>query len=258
MRNKVLIYQDYGCSDVNALFKGLQEYFASKGKNVGFTDAGEILKNDALTKEVALFVMPGGAATPFLQKLQTLGNEKIRKYISEGGNYLGICAGAYYGCSKVEFEKGVTGMEINRTSGLLNLINADAVGTLRQELNLRPFARNAASSTVVRLRWQEETEVLFAHYHGGSKFVGENADFEVLARYEDVKDCPPAIIGGRYGKGQVVLSGVHFEDRGEDLAKALNTMRIDYNEAYEVADKLKQNEQSRQLLFNKIMKVFEK
>lgn len=257
-RQKILIYQDYGCSDVTYLFSALQEYFLPRGKVVGFTDSGEILKNNVLNDEVALFVMPGGAATPFLQKLQTLGNEKIRDYINNGGNYLGICAGAYYGCAKVDFEKGVPGAEISRTSGLLNLLNAEAVGTLRNEFNLRPFARNASASAAVRLVWKNDQELLYSHYHGGSKFVGSSDDFEILARYSDVEDMPAAIIGGNLGKGRVILSGVHFEDRGEDLSKALNTMRIDYQEAFTVAEKLIKNEKSRQLLFHKIMGSFEK
>lgn len=34
------------------------------------------------------------------------------EYVEGGGSYLGLCAGAYYGCSSVEFEPG-SSMEVS-------------------------------------------------------------------------------------------------------------------------------------------------
>ncbi|KAK9813904.1 hypothetical protein WJX73_004231 [Symbiochloris irregularis] len=53
-----------------------------------------------------LLVMPGGADLPYCQALNGKGNELIRDFVETGGAYLGLCAGAYYGCSRIEFELG--------------------------------------------------------------------------------------------------------------------------------------------------------
>lgn len=81
MRDKILIYRDYGCADVNTLEQGLKEYFEPKGCKIGFTDAAGIIKDNELNENVLAFFMPGGAGTPFRRKLEVLGNEKIRSYI---------------------------------------------------------------------------------------------------------------------------------------------------------------------------------
>lgn len=255
--SKVLIYRDYGVGDLTGLCYGLENYFKPKGIDVEFTDSASIIKEDALKQNVMLFVMPGGAATPFLQKLQTLGNDKIRDYIKEGGNYLGVCAGAYYACTKVLFETDVKELSITRESELLGLIDASAVGTLHDELHIRPYMKNEASAAAVRLKWADD-EIHYAHYHGGPKFIGDENHMTVLARYADIKDNPPAIVSSVYKKGYVVLSGVHFEDKGSDLLKTLHHMRLDFDEAKKVADTLVKNEHSRLSLFNKTLALFER
>lgn len=65
MRDKILIYRDYGCSDLNALEYGLKEYFEPRGGTVDFTDAAGIIKEGSLNESVLAFFMPGGAGTPF-------------------------------------------------------------------------------------------------------------------------------------------------------------------------------------------------
>lgn len=256
-RQKILIYRDYGCSDLRELSSALNEYFAPKGLEVEYTDAAAIIKENALGNDVALFIMPGGAATPFLQKLKVLGNEKIKDYVAAGGNYLGICAGAYYACTMVEFEKDIEQLSIVRKNELLGLVKAKATGTLHKELAIRPYMKNEESGAAVRLKWQDN-EIHYAHYHGGPKFEPYNGDFEVLARYDEVDGEPPAIVARDLGKGRIVLSGVHFEDRGDDLAKALHALRLDAVKAEKVAEVLRKNEPSRLSLFGKIMAQFEK
>ncbi|MEW5299670.1 MAG: hypothetical protein WDW36_002662 [Sanguina aurantia] len=56
--------------------------------------------------------MPGGADLPYCRLLNGQGNNMITEYVKGGGSYLGLCAGAYYGCSSVEFEPG-SSMEVS-------------------------------------------------------------------------------------------------------------------------------------------------
>lgn len=56
MRDKILIYRDYGCSDLNALEYGLKEYFEPRGGTVDFTDAAGIIKEGSLNESVLAFL----------------------------------------------------------------------------------------------------------------------------------------------------------------------------------------------------------
>ncbi|MBR2299292.1 MAG: hypothetical protein IJ870_01800 [Alphaproteobacteria bacterium] len=252
-----MIYRDYGVGDLSHLEQGIRAYFKPLGLNVGFTDATSIIKENELNEKVFLFVMPGGAATPFLEKLKVQGNDKIRDYVLSGGHYLGVCAGAYYACTKVAFETDIKPLAIARDHELLDLVEAEAVGTLHKEFGIRPYMKNETAGATVRLKWADD-EIHFAHYHGGPKFEALEDGCEVLARYQDVDGTPPAVIAKNYGLGRVVLSGVHFEDKGQDLKKALHALRTDIVQASKIADELAKNEASRQRLFNKIMGSIEK
>ena len=252
MRNKVLIYCDYGCSDITNLQETVGAYFSPKNIKVGLVDANDIIKNDVLNKDVLAFILPGGASTPFRMKLRTLGDNKIKEYIRRGGTYLGICAGAYYACDFIEFEKDVPELRIC-TDESLKIINADAVGTLHKELGILPYSRTANSAAVVRLKSVKNNDEYISYYHGGPYFNVKGTNIDVLAVYEDIKGKPPAIISSSYGEGRVIASGVHFEDSGVQLQKAVHHLRVDAKSAKENADKLIKNEQLRMSLVNKLM-----
>ncbi|MDY4841777.1 MAG: BPL-N domain-containing protein [Alphaproteobacteria bacterium] len=85
MRNKILIYADYGCSNVSTLENGLREYFEPRRCMVGLPDAAGIISRNELNENVLAFFMPGGAGTPFRRKLEVQGNGKIRDYVRNGG-----------------------------------------------------------------------------------------------------------------------------------------------------------------------------
>src|SRR5688572_21159442 len=70
-----------------------------------------IISRDWL-ENTALLVMPGGADSPYMEKLAGVGNQNIREYVQNGGKYLGICAGAYYAADSIEFAKGDPRLEV--------------------------------------------------------------------------------------------------------------------------------------------------
>eukprot|EP00899_Mesostigma_viride_P023006 jgi/Mesvir1/3890/Mv19837-RA.2 len=49
---------------------------------------------------------PSGTRRPYCLLLNGDGTSRIRRYVESGGAYLGICAGGYFGCGYVEFDKG--------------------------------------------------------------------------------------------------------------------------------------------------------
>lgn len=246
MRNKVLIYKDYGCADVSALEQELRAYFEPRGCEVSFTDAAGIIYRNELNHNVLAFFMPGGASTPYRHKLEVLGNQKIRAYVRTGGIYYGICAGAYYACRRTIFEKDIPQARIIEDYKL-DLVEAQAVGSLYKELNIAPFSHSPSSSAAVEI-FDENGNSAVVHYHGGPYFEPDKPDnLRILARY-NLEESKPAVILRRYGRGSVILSGVHFEDRGDRLAKTMG-------ETSETTRKLSAHEASRLAFFQKLMSL---
>ena len=66
----------------------------------------------AWAESAALLVMPGGADLPYCRALAGPGNAAIARYVSDGGSYLGLCAGGYYGAARVDFEPGNAAMAV--------------------------------------------------------------------------------------------------------------------------------------------------
>ncbi len=251
-RSKILIYYDEGCASTFDLLRVLGNYFGPKGLRVHRTTAEAIIKQNALNEEVAALFIPGGAATPYMNKLRVLGNEKIREYVKNGGIYFGICAGAYYASKKVFFETDVPDLAIEQACGL-DLVDAHAVETLKNELGLEPYYRpTVGNAAVTKVRWVSDGEEHGVFYHGGPKF--ENlGNTEVWAVYSEVEGNPPAIVAQKYGKGLAVASGVHFEDDVISL-KAMMRCNAKFLERARLnLEKMRAYETERSRLTDKIM-----
>lgn len=55
--------------------------------------------------EAALYVIGGGYDLGLIKALGPEGTNKIQQYVHQGGSYLGICSGAYFASSYIEFDK---------------------------------------------------------------------------------------------------------------------------------------------------------
>lgn len=253
MRNKVLIYCDYGTNDIKNLKRGLDEYFRPLGIIVGLTDANSIIKENSLDDKVLAFVMPGGRATPYLEKLKVQGNQAISNYVADGGTFLGICAGAYYASRKIYFETDIKELSIIQECGL-NILDAETIGTLYKELNISPYTRDFNSMSAVHIRWKQDGEQYTACYHGGPYFKPLNAEvINVLAEYDLPRQHLPAIVMQNYKQGKVIACGLHIEDSGADLRRLMFSLREDKNQAEHVITALEKDELSRQALFDKLL-----
>lgn len=162
------------------------------------------IKNTAWEENTVLLVMPGGQDLPYVRRLQGICNNRIKSFVKNGGSYLGICAGAYYASSKVEFAKDDPKLEVigNRELGFFKGI---ASGPVYSGFNYNSN-KGSISAAIINLISNNSLQVYF---HGGCTFKDIPTDVTVIAQYADLEQ--PAIIGGAYGKGKFVLSGVHFE-----------------------------------------------
>ena len=241
-----LIYRDYGVSDTIRTEAFLKETFPSAV--VGFTDAAAIRSGSLSKTPDAVLIVGGGAATPYFLKLEAEGNTRIRDFVENGGVYLGICAGAYYACTKTVFERDVPALRVCENYGL-DLVDATAVGTMHDVFGLKRFAFNAFAQTVALLT--DANGVRYAaHYYGGPFFDLHDTNVDVLAFYE--KNARPAVVFKKYGAGKVLLSGVHFENTGDYLKKRSVEDAIDAKKTAEIAETMTKHEGERARLAEKI------
>lgn len=201
----IYIYQDAGVSP-HALLQAMHTFQTVLPPSfiVKTIDAQGVIQNN-WSRDAALFVMPGGADTPYTQKLNGAGNQQIKNYVRHGGSYLGLCAGAYYAASSIEFDK--TGpLEVLGTRELA-FFKGKAIGPVLSTYDYTTESSARAAQINLTL---SNLQTATVYYNGGGYF--EHADTfkntSVLGYYANQK---PAIISINYAQGHVVLSGVHFE-----------------------------------------------
>jgi len=200
---KVALYIDIGCKG-GGVIHCAQLLKSSPEVDCDFINAADVMADKLAGYDVLL--MPGGSGYDRYIQLGEEGFEKIRKYIREGGNYYGICAGI--------------AMALNDP----------------KRLRLIPYTREKTPprggfSAAVKLNARAE-ELLgvpagtrYFRYHDGPLPVeGDpvpDSEYEVLATFDSQvmqrgkAVSPmygmPAMIYGRYGKGKVLVTVMHAE-----------------------------------------------
>ena len=159
-------------------------------------------------KDFDVVIFSGGSGSKEAAALGDAGREDVRRFVREGGGYVGICAGAYLACTGFSWGVGV--------------LNAKTVSSKwkrgRGEVGIEftPLARDATGITA-----GQKT----IHYANGPIITADNregiAPFEALAFFRTElaeNDSPkgammdsPAIVRGVFGKGRVISSSPHPE-----------------------------------------------
>lgn len=187
--------------------------------SVGFCTSGMILAGCLDTCD--LLIMPGGADLYYCEKLDGKGNQIIRDFVANGGTYLGICAGAYYGCTALDWNRG----EINGTRELA-FYQGTATGPVYDWVEYPDSVYDGSWKHAATL--ETKGGLSFTTLYNGGPVFNEPTDTRshVIARYSDLPDTPPAIVGGTFGKGRYILSSPHLEKFGhlpdDGLYKLLN------------------------------------
>lgn len=214
MANKTItiwVYEDEGTSELS-----VQSALATVQTKLSSTytieerviSSKDVLENtlNSKSKDRGVLIMPGGADLPYVKKLNGIGNDVIRKFISRGNIYIGICAGGYYGARAIEFAGD--GYEIHGDRELA-FFPGTAIGSIPSLTNGQLYDEAVGSKAIVTLDYADGQQD-DVYYHGGAYFSGDKkeAAFNTLATYSDGKN---AVVSGHVGKGQYLLSGVHFE-----------------------------------------------
>ncbi|MCH9621722.1 MAG: hypothetical protein S4CHLAM20_11480 [Chlamydiia bacterium] len=204
-KNLILVYKDTGVSPecfkqtMNLLKNTLDPTYEIQSIR------GSDIALKGIPESAALFILPGGSDIPYTLKLNGAGNLNIQEYVENGGSFLGICAGSYYGAAFVEFDKGGKQEVIGERE--LAFFKGNAIGPI-----LAPYSYTSPSGSLaakINTVFDNIPEA-YTFYNGGG-FFEDAYEFEntkILATYEN--DLA-AIIHIQCGKGNVVLSSVHFE-----------------------------------------------
>ncbi len=229
MKQTIYIYCDKGVGDFSLY--STQNYFTCY--NIKLVTAKHIIKN-GIPNTVHLFVMPGGADRFYAKKLNGLGNSIIKQYVEQGGTYLGICAGAYYGCSNIEFQKGTINEICQKRE--LSFLNGDAIGCIADIAPTYDQTLKSASITLIKIMDSKIPTL----YWGGCYFnIDKDSSTHIIATYDNIKNQPPAIIYCPIGKGQAILSGVHFEVSSIALKNYNFKNTVDNKLKTQIANKLR-------------------
>lgn len=217
----ILIYQDFIGNNF-PLYRSLCESWGCAA--VGWCTADDILSG-RLAPPVRLLVMPGGEDLYYCEKLDGAGNRAIRRFVENGGRYLGICGGAYYASAALEWAKG-TEYEISgpRELGFFPGTAIGPVGggdALDDEGNPLPRLVD-----IVFNSHEKGISTVQALYYGGPIFIGAppiSDGHRVIGRWtcssalHDTPYDPAAILKIRVGKGFAILSSIHPEIGAKDL-----------------------------------------
>lgn len=206
-KRKIYIYDDEGTSEMYSLRTILMlKECASKEYSIRRIKASGIIRGEWM-KDAALLVIPGGADLPYARKLNGKGNDNIKSFVSNGGSFLGICAGAYYGSGSIEFDKDGP-LEIVQDRELAFFPGTAAGPLVQYDYD------NLSGIKPMKLTYIIDGKPITGifHYHGGSYFKDADTynSVKVLGRLDD-HDNQAAVISILYGKGKVILSGIHFE-----------------------------------------------
>ncbi|GAB1608215.1 biotin--protein ligase-like [Argonauta hians] len=108
-RNKsaVYVYSGEGCSELSLsmLLHSLKCCLDSAAHSV-CTISAENIRQGSWMEDSAAICFGGGYDLGFIRSLGQSGVEVIHNYVRNGGSYLGICAGSYFACDSIAFDRG--------------------------------------------------------------------------------------------------------------------------------------------------------
>jgi Uncharacterized conserved protein len=135
-------------------------------------------------------IVPGGDTSAYVSTLSK-NFDKIRDFILAGGEYIGICAGAYIASDRVEIPGHPEGL------GIINITNKRRSGTGLVDIVMdldNPIAEGCPK--------------LMKIWYQNGPYIIPGEGVEVVARYnEDYA----AIVRSKYGKGNAIIFSPHPE-----------------------------------------------
>ncbi len=196
----VALYSENGAWDKSVT--ALRSMFEWMDLTVTLIDAKYVNANSLDGFKIICF--PGGDMYRYSQNLSDEGFEKIRKFVENGGNYVGVCGGAYFSSKKIIWQ----GNQIPMTT--LGIFDGTTEGTIDE---IVPYPQMDMCKVVITDNTHPITKEIskdqWILYYWGPVLKPNNTEIQVLGKYDAVN--LPAIIAFEHGKGKVFITGTHPE-----------------------------------------------
>lgn len=241
-RQKILIYLDDGVSaEARQIVPRAIEDEVACGYVVSTVRAVDIASSYNWASDTKALVVPGGRDLEYLRKLKGAPCASIRRYVEEGGVYLGLCAGAYFASAVCEFDQGGALEVVGERE--LAFFNGRAVGPAFGPGTYEYGSDRFARVTPIELGGR----TVHSYFNGGCHFADAETieGVEVVARYLELPNTPAAIVRTFVGHGAAVLSGVHPEYSPELAAEC--------GISEPLVASLRENSENRRFLFRHLL-----
>lgn len=180
----------------------LKNFLYSHGRSYKVIYEKDILNGSLNKGGFHTLIMPGGKSWIYNENLGATGAQEILKFVNAGGNYIGICAGAFYATSH---RQGPTPTPVNYGIGLLTGIAIDGTA-----LKMTPFKTGMSDYKFLIPSFKNTYRTLLL---GGPALLYTDAEAKAkrIQVYSVFAKDLPAMIAFEFGKGRVFLSGPHLE-----------------------------------------------
>ena len=162
-------------------------------------------------KDFDVVIFSGGSGSKESAAIGDAGREEVRRFVREGGGYVGICAGAYLACTGFSWGVGVLNAKTVSSKWLRGKGDVDIevtpLGKETTGLPVRKHVIRYANGPIIK----PDTRDGIAPFETLAFFRTE------LAEHDSPKGVmidSPAIVRGAFGKGRVISSSPHPEQTG--------------------------------------------
>ena len=256
-RKRVLVFAEHG-ADHRTLCERLRETFARAAAPVDVVPVTAAQMREAGMMDGADtigFFLPGASDANYDNKMGADNIDRLRRFVADGGRFMGICAGAYYACETIEWFKWEPA-RFKTKQPRIDFFNYRAHGPIRALLDGQTDLTSALSHTAAAdVTFEDNGAARRAAimYWGGPELSGAS-DGHIIARFNSIAGNPPAIVMRDIGKGRAIISAVHPEIRGADFATAIYGQEPVHARARTVAHKVAADETARGALWDGLMR----
>jgi len=215
---KVAIYYDYGVGQNTVAV--WSNFFRSFFETEPTTLSSDRFAYESI-KDFDLIVIPGGKGYKENLSMSDEDKEGLKKYVSEGGRVLGVCAGAFFMSSCYDWSLDL--VPIGHTVSENDHLTTDI---LTINFKITPKGKEVFSTSL---------DNVDLYFHGGPVLFDNSNNYEVLLKFNeevphdretsDFSKGKVAAAAANYGKGHAIIVSPHFEKTEEHqhlLANCIN------------------------------------
>eukprot|EP00962_Isochrysis_galbana_P032949 scaffold10944_cov110-Isochrysis_galbana.AAC.4 len=170
--------------------------------------------------------VPGGFAPHLSTRLGESGAAAIRRWVHEGGGFVGVCAGAFLGCFLDLIPVTVRDLDHMGASPSPCLVRFTATGQQLLGASADAAVTRYANGPVFAMP-ESNVELSLVSSSNRQNNAAPDAQVHTLAVYASScrpaaveMEGSPAIVAGMHGRGLVILVSPHLEDGADERTRS--------------------------------------